>query len=112
MVLAGDRLLAGEAAFRERDRAFLEACLGRQGPIVQLAAEPGRGRLDAETLELVGRQRGYAIVIEELDCRPAVVVVRNPLALPDPVLAEDDRRDVILQLDLAPRGESHTEQVG
>ena len=86
----------GIAALRERDRPLVEAGLGREDPVVDLAAPARRAREDPQPLEvLVGRGR-LEPRVEHLDRRHAVVVRRDPVGL-----AEDDRRGVLLQLDLA-----------
>ena len=55
---AGERLLARVAALGERDRALVEARLGGQDPVVDLAPPARRASEDPEPLELlVGRPR-------------------------------------------------------
>ena len=53
IVKAGDRLLSGVAALRERDRALVQSRLGGQDAVVDLTAVAGRRRGDSQGLELV-----------------------------------------------------------
>ncbi|RDI73269.1 hypothetical protein Gocc_3064 [Gaiella occulta] len=106
-----DRLLARIAALREADRALLEARLGGQHALVELAAEAWRGGQDAQPLELVGGDALGAVRrvgVEQLAGGNAVVVVRHAaLDLP-----EDERRDMLLRLDRALRGEAEARKLG
>jgi hypothetical protein len=101
-VQARDRLLAGVAALRQADRALDEAGLGREDALVDLTA-PGRcPGLDAPKLELGATERRLESHVENLDRRLAVLVGRDP---GDPA-AEDERRGVLLELDLGLGGEA------
>ena len=106
VVEAGDRLLARVAALRERDRALVEPRLGRQDRVVDLGSPARRAREDPQPLELLVGRRRLDVCVEHLDGGHAVVASRNPLGV-----AEDDRRGVLLRLDLALGGDPHPGQV-
>src|SRR5579863_217525 len=57
VVQACDRLLPGIAALAEADVRLVEAGLGGEDGVVELAAPPRDAGLDAAQLELVGRER-------------------------------------------------------
>ena len=101
VVLARNRLLTGIATLRERDRALVEPRLCGEDAVVDLAAEAGRRRLDAQRLQRV-LGAGLELRVEHLHGGHAVVAIRDPIRL-----AEDDRGGVLLELDLALRGEPH-----
>jgi hypothetical protein len=103
---ACERLLARVAALREGDGPLIEACLGGQDALVQLAAPARRARQDAKPLELVVRMLCRELAVEHLDRRNSVVGGGNPVGT-----AEDDRRGVLLGLDLALGGEAHPRHV-
>src|SRR6266542_4084378 len=102
---ARDRLLARVAALVERDRALVEPGLGGQHAVVDLVPPPRRTSLDPLALELLVVHRRLHVRVEDLDRRRAVVAVRD-----SGLAAEDDRRDVLLPLDLALRREPHPRQ--
>src|SRR5471032_2943425 len=66
VVLPRNRLLSGEAALAERDGAHVEPRLGRQHPVVELAAEARRPRLDPQPLELFVEKRHVEGGVEHL----------------------------------------------
>ena len=75
-----ERLLARVAALGERDGALVEAGLGREDALVDLAA-PARGAgEDAQPLELLVGRRGVDDGVEHLDRGHAVVARRDPVA--------------------------------
>ena len=112
VVEAGDGLLAGIAPLREADRVLLEPCLGRQHPVVELAAPRGRAGEDPQPLELLVGDRLGRISggVDQLVGRHAVVRRRDRAVRRR--APEDDRRHVLLRLDRALRGEAESDQLG
>src|ERR671927_149864 len=106
VVEARDRLLAGIAAFPERDRPLDEAGLGRKDSLVDLAPETRCRRANTELLE-VGvrqpRQVGWRLPVEDLGCRNPVVLVGDAAV----ALADDEVGAVLLEPDLRLRREAH-----
>src|SRR5438876_6622077 len=94
MALAGDRLLARIAALREADVRVVQACLGRQDFLVELAAPAGDAGLDTPALELL---------LADLVSRGALVE--------DLVAAENKPCLVFLRLDLDLRSKARSQQL-
>ncbi len=105
-----DRLLARVAPLGERDRPFLEPCLGGEDAVVELVAGDGRPGADAEAFELVvGDRIGVPDVgVDHLAGRDPVVVVRDR-AVEDG--ADDERRAVLFGLDRALRREAAAREI-
>ena len=103
---ARDRLLPRVAALGEGDGPLRQPCLGREHALVDLAPEARCPGEDPQELELLLADGRLARVVQQLDRGLPVVPVRDAA-----LLAERDRRDVLLELDLAARAEAHPQQL-
>src|SRR5262249_9434273 len=85
VVLACDRLLSWVAPLREADVRFLEACLGRQDPFVELCAPLRTAGLDPPALDVLGaRVAARRTLVEHLlaaDDEPRLMLLRFDLDL-------------------------------
>ena len=85
---------------------LVEAGLGGEDAVVDLATPARRAGEHAQPLELALVHRRLAAGVEHLDRRGAVVGGRNAV-----VTAEHDVRRVLLRLDLHLRAQAHAREV-
>jgi len=83
------------------DRFRLWAAYADDGAAIHVRLD-----FDPQAFELTVVERRLDVRVEHLDRSAAVIAIRNAFAV-----AQDDRRDVLLPLDLALRGETHPRQL-